>query len=144
MEIGIMKALPPHIRFATEAVEDRNKSIEAGHYVAMEVHHVYVTPVGSKDCFQKPVKDWFAGLEQQVQEERFPREWLEKFRAGYDYWLKGEEIPVEGTPVKNWPVASPGEVASCVKLHILTVEALATCNDEAVRRLGMGGLALKQ
>lgn len=144
MEIGIMKAMPPHIRFVAEPVENRNKSIEAGHFVADEIHHVYVTPIGSKDCFVKPVNEWLEGLQQQVKEERFPPEWLDKFRSAYDYWKKGEEIPVEGTPIKNWPVATPAEVSACVKLHILTVEMLAQANDEALRRLGMGGLALKQ
>lgn len=144
MEIAPMKAIPPHVAFYSEPVENRNASIAAGHYVTDEVHHVRVTPVGSKDCHVKPVADWFAGLAQQVKEERFPSEWLDKFQSAYEYWKKGEEIPVEGTPIKNWPVASPGEVAVCVKLHVLTVEALAQANDETLRRIGMGGLALKQ
>lgn len=144
MEIAPLKAMPPHLRFTTEPVEDRNASLAAGHFVATEVHMVNVTPMGSKDCFVKPVLEYFKGLEQQVQEERFPIEWLEKFKAAYEHWKRGEEIPVEGTAVKNWPVATPAEIKTLTSIHILTVEALAQANDEAVRRMGMGGLALKQ
>jgi len=144
MEIGILKARPPHLRFVTRPVEDRNASIEAGHPVFRDVDHVVLTPQGSKDSVEKPVADWLAQTDEQVREERIPSDWAEKFHAGYGHWKRGEAIPVEGSALANWPVITPGELLACKGLHILTIEELAVANDQAVRSLGMGGLALKQ
>lgn len=144
MEIGVMKARPPHIRFTMKPVEDRNATIEAGHTVFLDVPHVIVTPQGSKDSVEKPVKEWLESVDQQVREDRMPGDWAEKFHQAFAHWKRGEEIPVEGTPLSNWGSISPAELATCKGIHILTLEDLSTANDEAVRRMGMGGLALKQ
>ncbi len=144
MEVGVMKSRPPHIRFVMQPVEDRNKSIEAGHPVFADVAHVVITPQGSKDSVTKPVKEWLENTDQQVREERLPAEWAEKFHAGYAHWKRGEEIPVEGIALANWPAISPAELLTCKGIHIMTVEDLATANEEGLRRLGMGGLELKK
>jgi hypothetical protein len=144
MEIGVMKARPPHIRFVKRAVEDRNASLEAGHMVHRDQDYVILTPQGSRDSVEKPVADWLANCVTQVREERMPAEWAEKFHASYDHWKRGEELPVDGTALANWPAITPGELQSCKNIHILTVEDLSVANDEAIRRLGMGGLELKK
>jgi len=144
MQIAEMKARPPHIRFITQAVEDRNASIKEGHPVFFNVDHVVLTPQGSKDSVTKVVDDWLTTSDAQVREERLPADWAEKFRSAYEHWKRGEEVPTEGTPLVMWPAISPAEVQACKSIHLLTVEDLAVSNDEAVRRLGMGGLELKK
>jgi len=144
MEIGVMKARPPHVKFVKRAVENRNKSIEAGHMVCDDVDYVVLTPQGSRDSVEKPVKEWLALTIEQVREERMPAEWSDKFHSAYEHWKRGEEIPVDGTALANWPVITAAELQACKNIHILTLEELAVANDEAIRRLGMGGLALKQ
>ncbi len=144
MEIGTMKARPPHIKFQFTPVENRNKSVEAGHLVYDDVAYVIITPQGSKDSVSKPAEEWLKACDQQVREERLPAEWAEKFHTAYAHWKRGEEVPVEGTALVNWPTITPGQIASCKSIHVLTVEELALLNDEGVRRLGMGGLGLKQ
>lgn len=132
-------ATAPWVEFKKVPVEDRNASVEAGSYIAVDVDYAYITPAGSKDCVEKPVKEWFEGLQQQVEAKRFPPEWLRAFRNMYEAWQKSEEMPVEGTSVKNWSVASPAQIEMLLKLHIRTVEALAQANEEVIGRLGMGG-----
>ena len=144
MSVGVMQPRPPHVRFIKVPQEDRNASIEAGHPVFIDVDHVVITPQGSKDSVTKPVKDWLDNSDQQVREERLPADWAEKFHNGYAHWKRGEEIPVEGTSLVSWPAISPGELMTCKGIHILTVEDLATANEEGIRRLGMGGLELKK
>lgn len=144
MSIGIMAARPPHLRFITKPVEDRNESIKAGHTVFTDVHHVVITAQGSKDSVEKPVADWLETTKQQVDQERLPADWAEKYRAAYEHWKRGEEVPVEGTALANWGSITPAQLQNCKSIHILTVEDLAMANDEATRRLGMGGLQLKQ
>ncbi len=144
MEIGVLKARPPHLRFIARAIEDRNASIEAGHPVFQDIDHVVLTPQGSRDSVEKPVKEWLAQTNEQVREERLPADWAEKFHSAYEHWKRGEAVPVEGSALANWPIITPGELLACKGLHILTIEDLAQANDQAIRGLGMGGLALKQ
>lgn len=144
MEIGQMKARPPHIRFQYQPVEDRTKSIEAGHPVFADVPFVIITPQGSKDSVAKPATEWLETTDQQVREDRLPADWAEKFHAAFAHWKRGEELPVEGTSLANWPVITPGQLATCKSIHVLTVEDLALLNDEGLRRLGMGGLDMKK
>ena len=140
----IAKERPAYISFELRAEEDRQATIDAGHYVPKEVEYVIITPQGSKDRTERVVKDWFDKLAQDVKEGRFPSEWLTAYRAAYAEWKAGNELPLQGSPIREWPVASPGQVASCIAANIRTVEDLAVANEESIGRLGMGGRALKQ
>lgn len=144
MQIAEMKSRPPHLKFIMQAVENRNASIEQGHQVFEDIPHVVITPIGSRDSVTKVVSEWLAQSAQQVQEERLPAQWAEMFRSAFDHWKRGEEIPVNGTSLANWPAITPAELASCKAVCVLTVEDLAQANDETQRRLGMGGLELKK
>lgn len=135
---------PPYVRFEIRAEEDRQASLDAGHYVALDVHYALITPMGSKDCIERKADEWFAKLKQDVEEGRCPREWLAGFREAYKDWCDGREAPVNGTAITDWPPASPAQVKTLLALHIRTVEDLAAANEEVLSRVGMGGRALKQ
>ena len=135
---------PPYIEFERRPVEDRAASIAEGHYVAKDVDFVWVTPSGTKDRIPRIVSEWFEQKQQEVLEKRFPALWLEKFKEAYEYWKRGEEIPLDGVSVKNWPFPSPSQVKTMIDLHVLTIEDMAAANEETIRRLGMGGMSLKQ
>lgn len=137
--IQINEAKAPWVMFERRAEEDRAASIAEGRYVAKDIDYALITPHGSKDQIERVVKDWFEHLEQQVREERFDAVWLSKYKAAYENWKAGKEIPIEGTPILNWPLLSPAQVRMLQDLHILTIEALAGSNEEAIRRMGMGG-----
>lgn len=134
---------PPYVVFELRPVEDREASISAGHFVAKDVAYAIITPQGSKDRIDRVAGEWFAQLEQQTREERFPREWLIAFKAAFKDWSEGREPSLSGTDVRNWPAASPAQVAALLNARIRTVEDIATANEEALSRLGMGGRALK-
>lgn len=140
--IQIADAKAPWIMFERRAVEDRAASVESGHYVAKDVDFVLVTPHGSRDQYESEVQDWLERQSQQVQEGRLPQDWLFAWQRSYDNWKAGKEIPVEGTPIINWPVASPAQIRMLQDARVLTVEVLAGANEEVIKRLGMGGRAL--
>lgn len=135
---------PPFVRFEIRAEEDRQASIEAGHYVGRDVHYALITPMGSKDCIERKADEWFDKLKQDVAEGRCPREWLAAFKEVYKEWCEGREAPPNGTPITDWPPLSPSQVKTLVSLHIRSVEDLAAANEEVLARIGMGGRALKQ
>lgn len=139
-----VEARPPYVVFETKAIEDRQATIEAGYYKTKDVDFAIVTPQGSKDRIERNVKDWFEQVSQQVTENRFPQEWLTAYRSSYQAWKEGRELPVSGTSVMHWPVASPAQVKSLLDAKVRTVEDLAQANEETIGRLGMGGRALKE
>lgn len=135
---------PPHVRFVTEPVEDRNASIQEGRPIFTDQTFAVITAAGSKDNVKRPVTEWFQMLRKEVQQERFPLDWLQHYERAFEHWQKGEELPLTGTPIRLWPVVTPAQCQMLLDLHVLTVEDLAVCNEETITRLGMGGRALKQ
>lgn len=137
------KIKPPLVSYEIRAVENRAKTIAEGHLVCDDVDYVKVQQVGARDTTEKPYADWIELQRQHVREGRIPGEWLEKFELGYERWKRNEEMPEDGMPIKNWCVPTPGQVKVLLGLGIRTVEAMASANTEAIGRIGMGGLTLK-
>lgn len=142
--IEIAKDRPPYVTFEVRAEEDRTKSLEAGHFVAKDVVYALVTPMGSKDRLERVASEWLDKLRQDTAEGRFPQEWLQHFVNAHKAFIEGNEAPLSGTAIANWPPVSPAQVKTLQGLHVRTVEDLAAANEEVLGRIGMGGRALKQ
>ena len=138
-----MENRPPYVSFERRGEEDRDASNAAGHYVAKDVNYAIITPQGSKDRIERNAEEWLEMLEAQASQDRFPREWVRQFKSMYEDWKAGNEPALNGTDVRNWPVASPANVQMLLQARLRTVEDLAQANEEAIGRLGMGGRALK-
>lgn len=134
----------PYVRFETRPVEDRAKSIEAGHMQYRDVHFAIITPAGTKDIIEKPVEDWLLSLQEGVNQERIPQHWLREYRAAYEHYKTTQENPEFGTAVKNWPSITPAQVQVLLNANLRSIEDVAEANEEAVARIGMGGRALKE
>ena len=134
----------PFIRFDTVTVENVPASVKEGRVVWKDVDFVYITVPGSRDVQPEAVKDWWGKLEMQVQTGRMPEQWLREWRSAFEQYKKGNEIPLNGTPIKGWTLA-PGSVQkTLIDLGIHTVEALANANDEALSRIGIGAVNFKR
>lgn len=141
---------PPIISFIKKPVEDREQSIKAGFRVCKDVDYIELIPHGSggKQKMEYVFAEWAERIKREVETgdeynpSRFPREWFDKIMVAHKAWNAGDEIPVDGTLVKLWPVASPAEMRNCDGAGYVTVEQLAEANEEGVMRLGMGGRAL--
>lgn len=132
-----------YVRFEKMAQEDKAASLLAGHYVARDVDMALITPPYSKDIMKYKVSSWFEQLKTDSLNGRIPAEWLDKYKAAYESWQKGQELPVDGIPIKGWGVCSPAQQETLIKMHILTVEQLADINHEGLQRIGMGAVDLK-
>lgn len=136
-------AKPPFVIFETRAIEDREKSIDEGHYVAKDVVYAIVTPAGTKDRIEKVAEDWLRDLEEAVKQERFPQAWLNAYKQAFKSWCETREVPEFGVPVGNWPAISPAQCKMLLDLNLRTIEQVAEANEEALNRMGMGARALK-
>jgi len=139
----IQEEIKPFVQFKRIAVEDKAESLRAGHYVAKDVDYAFITPPYSKDVMKYKVTAWFAQLDAELKIKRVNQQWVDDYHKAYEFWLKGQELPLDGIPIKGWGVIGPAQQETLTKLHILTVEQLAAANDEGVRRIGMGGMELK-
>lgn len=135
---------PSYVRFEKRAVEDRALSITNGQYTTVDVDFAIITPHGTSDEIPRVVKDWFSYLTEQVRGNRVPAKFFEYYQECYARWLKGEEAPLTGTPLKEWPPLSPAERENLMRIRIYTVEDLANANEDSIRQIGMGARALQQ
>ena len=144
-DISERKEQPAFVRFERIAVEDKAATLEAGDGTVKyrDVDYVLVTPAYSKDTFRQRAEKWFAQMELEASKGRLPRQWLDLYQESYKRWKRGEEMPLDGTPIKGWPVITPAQQKMLVSLNVLTVESLAAVNDEGLRRMGMGAMELK-
>lgn len=152
---------PPFVSFEVRAVEDRAESLKAGVYMTRDVDFIRIVPSGSegKTVLEYNYEEWLARTKPQTGEfrasgasadtpamgaSRFPIEWLRRIEQEYAAWKEGRELPVEGTPIRNWPVIGPSALKNCEAMHIRSVEELAHAADDTVASLGMGGVILRQ
>lgn len=140
--VQIADAKAPFVQFELRAEEDREQSVATGRFVAKDVAYALITPHGSKDQIERVAEEWLNSMDAEVRGGRLPPEWASGWRKAYDAWKTGQEIPLEGTSIRNWPLASPAQVKTLIGLNVLTVEVLAAANESLIARLGMGGRSL--
>jgi len=141
--VQLAKELPPFICFEIRLEEDREKTIETGQYSYKEFDYVLVTPRGSRDTVERRYAEWLAHIEREAANGRFPQDWLSAIKAAYADWKAGREAPITGTPVRTWTVLGPGQQKLLEQCGIRSIEELASANEEALARIGMGGRALR-
>ena len=129
----------PYVQFSMEAVEVRKTD---GSVASEDVVYVRVTAQGSKDVLFKPATDWFETLDNNAKNDRCPASWPRLYREAYEAFKKGEELPVDGYPIKNWPACTAAQRKNILALGVLTVEDLARANTQVREQLGLAGHAL--
>lgn len=134
---------PAYVQFERRPIEDKAASLEQGRFVAKDVDFALVTPPYSKDQVVSRIDRWKENLENNVRLGKIPKEWRDHYLKAYDAWKNGQELPLNGTPIKGWGMISPAQQEMLVHIKVLTVEDLAGINEEGQRRIGMGALDLK-
>jgi len=135
---------PPYVAFEIRAIEDREASLEAGHYVAKDVIYALITPQGSKDRIERVAEDWVKQCFQHAEEGRMPLEWAKGFETGFKMYQEGREIPENGTPIVTWPAIGPAQQKQILDANIRTIEDLAQANEASLAAIGIGARGLKQ
>lgn len=144
MSISIMEERPPYIEFKVLTEEDRDQSIATGSHKTKDIDYVLIMPAGdSKLKVERKVSEWLDQLQQKIRQGMGNPQHLEYFRSAYRSWKETQEIPLDGTPIKAWPVASASQVQNILSANIRTVEDLAQANEDALAKIGMGARALK-
>ncbi|MDA1043836.1 MAG: hypothetical protein O3C57_01290 [Verrucomicrobia bacterium] len=131
-----------YVEFELRAQEDREESIKQGMPVFKDAEFAVITMPGGGLVVDKPITDKLIYEWQHGDNRRKPPSPF-AYRA-YQAWKDGQEIPVNGTDLKNWPGVTPAQLKTCQAATVRTIEDLADANADTVRKLGMGGVALMQ
>lgn len=141
---SVIDGAKPHVRFEIEQQEDKKATKVRGVYVPKDVVMVTITPPGSVNNFKEPVESWKVRLEDEVRMGYTPPQWRDEYIKQLEAFMNGQEMPVNGIPIKGWSAISPAQQKMLLDRNVLTVEALAVANDDLIRAIGMGGVMLKQ
>ena len=144
--IGIAQARPPYIEFYIGTKPDPKKSVELGYRVTKDIDMVRIIQPGSRDTLEMVASEWLDRIKVKFLEnahDALPEEWIASFRKKYEMWKEGQEAPVNGTSIKEWPLLSPAQVSNLMACHILTIEDVAEMTEMAMQQAGMGSRELK-
>lgn len=134
---------PPYVTFEYHAEEDRAATLADGIHRTKDVAFAHITPPGSKDIIERRADEWLAQIRQAAMDGRYPQEWARGHAENFRAWKDGEEPPVMGTPLDQWPGLSPSQFKSLKNANIRTIEDAAAMNEEGIMRVGMGARSIK-
>jgi hypothetical protein len=142
--ISVFDKRPPYVRF-----EEREMGLNveataaAGRPIPKVVIMACITNAGSKDCFERIAEEWIEDKHKQALNSLFPLEWVTLFRAQFEAFKQGHELPREGTPIKTWAMCSREASTRLIACGITTVEDLAEFPDSNLNVIGMDGRYLR-
>lgn len=143
--ITVEKGRPPFVRWEEQEFGiDAELSKQAGHPVPKMVVMALITPHGSKDVVEKPAEAWLKQINEKALNGDYDVAWYQFFQHSYAEWLKGNELPREGTPIKTWAML-PGKMTAkrLIATGITTVEDLAEFPDSNLGVIGLDGRHLR-
>ncbi len=111
------------VRFYRRWVQNNSKSEQEGHPVGEEFDYVEIRGLGQ----DKTVVDRKAEVKDQIE---YSREW--------DLYQRGLEQVAEGTPLREWPVMTHGEIVRLNSYGVHTIEAMVALSDAGLQQIGPG------
>lgn len=135
---------PPFVRFEErEWGINQEASEAAGRPVPKVIVLACITPHASKDVVEKPAEEWLQQIRAKAVRGDFNPQWAEMFRMQYEEYLKGNELPREGTPVKTWQAITRAEMHMILGAGYTVVEDLAQVPDSGLNTIGLSGRYLR-
>ena len=116
------------VRFFRHWVQNNFKSEQAGHPVGEEFDFIEIKGLGQPNS----VVHCKVNTQHQID---YGREW--------DLYQRGQEQVAEGTPLREWPVMTHGEIVRLNSFGVYTIEAMVDLSDAGLQKIGPGTRALQ-
>lgn len=129
----------PYLRLEFRPTDKVNRD---GVAVVEDVLWALVMSPGSKDVLERPASEWLDSLERHAKGGRIPARWPQEYRAACEEWVKTQQLPVFGTPIKTWPPLTAAQRVTLARANIHTVEDLAGAPEDVRARIGIGSEGL--
>lgn len=144
MTISLMPhGRPPYVVFEQRAEEDRTATIAGNRLVLKDVDYAIIRTAGSKDTVEKIAPEWLEYCDTQASKGKYPSDWAVAHRKMYNDWKSGLEIVPIGFSVRQWPGITKAQAENLIISGVMTVEDLASANEQTMQRIGMGARSLK-
>lgn len=141
---SVGKDTPPFVRFDyMEYGIDLEQSKTSSAPIPKVVPFAFIMQKGGKDCHEAVAEEWLETKRQQAMAGQYPSEWYNHHKLQFDEFLKGEELPRNGIPIKTWPAPTREQVLRLQALGITTVEDLADVPDSGLQNIGLDGRNLR-
>lgn len=143
----IAQARPPYVEFKRIAVHDPVRTEQLGRRVTKDVDMAFIMQPGSRDQVERVAADWLKSIKTKMLEgspDAYPEEWVSQFHNKYKAWQEGQDAPLNGTSVKEWPILSPSQAENFISLRVMTVEDVAVMTEDALAHFGMGARELRE
>jgi len=134
----------PYVKFDSRTIEDPVRTKEDGIQRFKDQHYAICSHAGGKGTTIMKVEAFFKNMQQEAKQGRANPLWLTEWKADYELYKEGQDIPVRGTPIRGWKMISGARQEELIALNITTVEALAALTDEGMQNIGMSALELKR
>lgn len=119
-----------YVEFFIEAVQDEEKSKEAGRPIYKDVEMISIRILGDKNTHMVRPIDYKGSHTTPPDNVRFAAAYAQ---------FKNKNLQVsEGTPITEWGILTKSQAMMFKALNIHTVEALASVSDANLSNLGMG------
>lgn len=92
---------------------------------------------------EKIADEWLAHIKMQALQGQYDPTWAAQFDLEYQAFLKGNELPREGTPIRTWAAISREQGTRLIALNLPTVEDLAAMPDSSLGTIGLDGRYLR-
>lgn len=92
---------------------------------------------------EKNADEWLAHIEREAMQGRYDATWVAQFKLEYQGFLKGNELPREGTPIRTWGSITREQGTRLIGMNITTVEDLASMPDASLGNIGLDGRNLR-
>lgn len=92
---------------------------------------------------EKIADEWLAHISNQALQGLYDPTWVAQFKLEYEAFLKGNELPREGTPVRTWASITREQGTRLIAINITTVEDLASFPDSGLGTIGLDGRYLR-
>lgn len=92
---------------------------------------------------EKNAEEWLEHIHREALAGRYDSTWVSQFKLEYEAFLKGNELPRDGTPILTWGMIGREPAKRLVALGISTVEDLAALPDSGLGNVGLDGRVLR-
>lgn len=126
------KLRPPMVRFERKARFDTRLTQKNGRSSYVDEDVVHVTSPGGGVTLTKNVEQWFGEIANKPEYMA----WAPQFRNMYDNWVKSRDVAkIDGTPLANWPLLSPGQVQTFLDAGVESIQQMAKLPDDRADEL---------
>ena len=134
----------PFVKWDTQTIEDHARTQEDGLPRYKDQHYAICSHAGGKGNTIMKADAFLKHMAQEAKQGRANPMWVQEWKADYDLYKLGQEIPVHGTPIRGWTMISGARQEELIRMNITTVEALSTLTDEGMQNVGMMAVELKR